>query len=256
MKSNKDFSTKQSLAVLLVGEQKTGKTRTLFSFPDPWVLDVDRNMASAVRIIGSKKFFYDDPYTDTAGVTIPDDLKLIKDKLSTRWARAVDLIKEAAKSPEVKTIAIDGLAGLAAMLNNHIMFCALRDEGKVLDRLRIQDYQPLKTILTSLIMSLRNCGKIIVFTSHQKTDKDEHTGRIRYTLNMPGSLSENFGGFFTDVWATHGSNSGGKIKYEILTKPSGFHVSLGTSFDLPSAIDVTDKSPEQIWAVVSPKLCL
>ena len=73
---------------------------------------------------------------------------------------------------------------------------------------------------------------------------------------MPGSLSENFGGFFSDVWAMNSSNIGGKIKYELFTKPSGFHINLGTSVDLPPSIDVTDKTPDQVWTVLSPKLGL
>jgi hypothetical protein len=254
MKSANDFNLKPSLAVLLVGEQKTGKTRTMFAFPDPWILDIDRNLTSGVRVSKGKNFWFDDPYTDAAGKLISEDPKEIPNKQSTHWARAVDLIKLAAKAPEVKALCIDGLAGLCDMLVSHIIYCALKDEGKALDRLRIQDYQPLKTGLTSLIMGLRNTGKVIVFTSHQKADKDELTGRIRYTLNMPGSLNENFGGFFTDVWATHASNIGGKLKYEILTRPSGLHVSLGTSFDIPAAIDITDKDPAAIWSILAPKL--
>lgn len=253
MKSATTYNTKPSLATLIVGDQKTGKTRLLMSFPDPWVLDVDRNLVSGTRVTSNKRWWYDDPYTDEKGQTISEDIKVLTPS-TTRWARAVELIKLAAKEVEVKTIAIDGLAGLSDMLVNHLMVCAYKTEGKLLDRLRIQDYQPLKTLLTQLIMGLRNCGKIIVFTSHQKTDKDEHTGRIRYTLNMPGSLNENFGGFFTDVWATNASNIGGKLKYEVLTRPTGFHVALGTSFDLPASVDVTDKTPDQIWAMIGPKV--
>jgi hypothetical protein len=254
MKSSTDYKPSSSLAVLLVGEQKTGKTRTLFSFPDPWILDVDRNLYSAVRVAPGKKFWFDDPYLDATGTPIADPPLDTAQKKDTRWARATDLIKAAAKEPEVKTIVVDGLGGFADMFISHLMFCAYKDEGKKLDRLRIQDYQPLKTGLTSLIMALRGCGKFIVFTSHQKTDKDDNTGRIRYTLNMPGSLSENFGGFFTNVWATNAQNVGGKIKYEIMTKPSGFHVSLGSDRDLQAVYDVTDKNPNEVWAMLAPKL--
>jgi len=71
---------------------------------------------------------------------------------------------------------------------------------------------------------------------------------------MPGSLNENFSGFFSDCWATTSTNAGGKIKYEIHTKPTGFHVSLGTSTDLPAVTDVTDKTPEQIWTLIGSKI--
>ena len=254
MKSSTSYATAAARSFLFVGDPKTGKSNLLFAFPDLWVLDVDRNLVSAIRRAPTKKFFFDDPYTDAAGNIISDDIRAIKDKTSTRWARAITLLTEATKSPEIKTIAIDSLGGFSDLLINHLMFCALKEEGKSLDRLRIQDYQPLKTLVTQLVMALRNSGKTIIFTSHQKTDKDELTGRVRYTLNMPGALNENFGGFFTDVWATNASNIGGKLKYEILTRPSGFHVALGTSTDLPAIIDVTDKTPEQIWTIIGPKI--
>lgn len=247
MKSSTDYKPQQAFSLLLVGDPKTGKTNVLFSFPDPAILDCDRNLARAARTAGSKKWFFDDPYLDAKGVELPE---------SARWNRACECLKEFAKSPEVKTIVIDGLAALADMLIAHIIAEAFRTEGKKLDRMRIQDYQPLKTLLTSLVLGLRNTGKTIIVTSHQKTDKDEHTGRIRYTLNMPGSLNENFAGFFSDTWATTATNLGGKIKYEIHTKPTGLHVSLGTSTDLPAVLDVTDKSPDQIWTLISPKLGL
>lgn len=254
MKSSTDYKPSSSLAVLLVGEQKSGKTRTLFAFPNPWILDCDRNLYSAVRIAPVKKFWFDDPYTDKDGKYISDNLDELKTKNDSRWARAYALIQAAAKEPEVQTIVLDGWTALTEMLIGHIILCNYKDEGKKLDRLRIQDYQPLKTVMTSLIMALRNTGKIIVVTSHQKSDKDELTGRLRYTVNMPGSLCENFGGLFTNTWATQCSNNGGKLKYEILHQQSGFHVSLGTDRDLPMSTDVTNKTPDEVWAMLGPKL--
>ena len=247
MKSATDYSAKQAFALLLVGEQKSGKTNIVFSFPNPYILDCDRNLSRAARVTKGKTWFFDDPFLDDKEVALPDE---------QRWNRSIACLKAAAKSPEVSTIVIDGLAALADMLIAHIIAEVKRTEGKSIDRLRIQDYQPLKTLLTQLILGLRGTGKTLIVTSHQKTDKDEATGRIRYTLNMPGSLSENFGGFFSDVWAMNSSNIGGKIKYELFTKPSGFHINLGTSVDLPPSIDVTDKTPDAVWTILNPKLNL
>lgn len=248
MKTGSTYQTKQNFAVLLVGEQKTGKTNLAMSFPDPWFLDCDRNIARAARVVKNKVWFFDDPYVDDKGTELPTE---------KRWNNAVAQLKAAAKAPEVKTLVIDGLAALADMLVAHIIHEVKTSEGKVIDRLRIQDYQPLKTLMTNLVMGLRSSGKLLVFTSHQKGDKDEMTGRMRYTINMPGSLSENFGGFFSDVWATTSGpvvGKPGEVKYEMHTKPTGFHINLGTSLDLPAIIDCTNKTPDQIWAVIGPKV--
>ena len=243
MKSSDQYNTKQNFSLLLVGEPNSGKTNTIMSFPDPYILDVDRKLGSAVRRAKGKKFWFDDPYVDDAGKELPD---------IDRWKRAITCLKAAGASPEVKTIVIDGLAALADMLVVHIMNEALKSEGKKLDRLRIQDYQPLKTLMTSLIMGLRSTNKYIVVTSHQKADKDELTGRLRYTLNIPGSLSENFGGFFSDVWATVSRPGPNGTVYELHTKPTGFHVNLGTSLALDAKpIDVTNKSPDDVWKLLN-----
>lgn len=243
MKPSTAYNTKQNFSLLLVGEQKSGKTNIMFAFPDPYILDCDRNLARAVRFAKDKKFFFDDPYADDKGIEVPE---------ATRWTNAVKGLKEAAKSPDIKSICIDGLAALADMLIAHIMAEALKSEGKKLDRLRIQDYQPLKTLLTSLIMGLRSTGKYIVVTSHQKADKDELTGRLRYTLNIPGSLSENFGGFFSDVWAAVSRPGASGTVYELHTKPTGFHVNLGTSLALDAKpLDITNKSPDDIWKLLN-----
>lgn len=249
MKPGNTYTSKQSFALLLVGEPKSGKTNVAFSFPNPWILDCDRNLKRAATVVKDKTWFFDDPYVDDKDVELPEH---------QRWNRAVDKIKLAAKAPEVQTIVIDGLGALADMLIAHIIEEVRRNEpnSKADGKLRIQDYQPLALLLTKLIMGLRNSGKLIVFTSHQKVDKDEHTGKTRYELNMPGKLANSFGGLFSDVWATTAENAGlGKYKYLIHTRPSGLHMTLGTSLALPGEpIDVTDKSPSDIWKIIGPKV--
>lgn len=243
MKSSDQYNTKQNFSLLLVGEPNSGKTNIIMSFPDPYILDVDRKLGSAVRRAKGKKFWFSDPYVDDAGKELVE---------ADRWKRAVTELKAAAANPDIKTLVIDGLAGLADMLVVHIMAEVRKSEGKALDRLRIQDYQPLKTLLTSLIMGLRSTNKYIVVTSHQKADKDELTGRLRYTLNIPGSLSENFGGFFSDVWASVSRPGTNGTVYELHTKPTGFHVNLGTSLALDAKpIDVTNKSPDDVWKLLN-----
>jgi len=246
MKQGNAYTTNQSFALLLVGEQKTGKTNVAMSFPNPWFLDIDRNISRAARVSASKKWFYDDPYTDDKGIEIPE---------VDRWNHSMKLIKAAASAKEVETIVIDSLGGLCDMLILHLMNEVKKSEGKSIDRLRIQDYQPLKTLLTKLVIGLRTTGKLIVITSHQKADKDELTGRFRYTLNIPGSSSENYGGFFSDVWATSASPAGaGKYKYELHTRPTGFHINLGTTLDIDPVLDITNKDPQLIWTLLEPKI--
>lgn len=248
MKSSSDYKITNSFALLLVGEPKTGKTNLAYGFPDPYFLDLDLNLASAIRRGGTRPFFY-----DTVNELPPEQ----------RYPKAEEYIKAAAADPRIKTIVVDGLGGVANMVQDYIV-SRLKTMGVKLrtdtldDQIRLSDYQTLATYTLRLLALCRASGKYVIWTAHQKADKDELTGANRYKLHMPGNLSENLGGYFTDVWATVATPAfaAGKsiTKYTIRTKPTGLHVSLGASFPVESEIDVTDKSPQQIWELLSGKL--
>lgn len=249
MKTSDELVFESYIALLLVGEPKTGKTSIELAFPDPFILNVDRNLDGPRRRSAGKKFWHDDPAYGPKG----EELKPFE-----RWDRSMTLLKEAYASPLIKTICIDSLTGLCDYLVDHILEQVKRTEGKTIDRPRIQDYYTVKDLLSKLAVFLRACSKKkhVVIAAHQKADKDEATGATRYSLNIPGQQSQNWGSYFTDVWATNASTVAGKTKYEICTKPTGFHVSLGTSLPLPSRIDVTDKTAPEIWTVLSPLLSI
>ena len=246
MKSSTDYKVSANLAVLLVGDQKTGKSCVAMAFPDPFFLDLDRNMDSAVRVAGGKTFFYDQP-ADENGVRVEDHLV---------YPRAMDMLKAAIVDPKVKTVVIDSLSTLSIFACAHILSEVSRIEGKKIEQMRIQDFGRLHGLFQKLVTFLRASGKMVVVTSHQAYDKDEMTGALNYTLSIPGQMKHNFGSFFTDVWGTSTTAIAmGKTKYEIRTRPTGRHVALGTSIrSLDAAIDITDKTPSQIWDLLAPKL--
>lgn len=246
MKSSTQYTLKHSCAILLVGEPKTGKTRLTMSFPDPWFLDLDMNLASAIRVASGKTFFFDQPSLNDDGTERPRE---------ARWNACVDATKAAILDPRVKTIVIDGLGVLCEYLIEHIISEGKKSGTNKTGKMELQNYGDLARLLRGYVMMLRSSGKIVLVTSHQTADKDDLTGALRYALAIPGQSKDTLGGLFTDVWATTGMSAGlGKYKYEIRTRPTGFHVSLGTSFTLDGAIDVTDKSPTQIWSVLEPKI--
>jgi hypothetical protein len=170
----------------------------------------------------------------------------------------MDELRLAAADPTIKTIIVDGLTKLSDFAILHILEECSRMEGKKLEAMRIQDYGRFMNLFQKLVTFLRATGKIIVCTAHQTVSKDELTGANQYALAIPGQLKDTFGGFFTDVWgASATAAAGGKTKYEIRTRPTGYHVALGTSIrTLDPAIDITDKTPAQVWEVLKPKLGL
>lgn len=257
MNDSSSYKIGSNLSILLVGDPKTGKTGVSASFPDPYWLDVDRNLDSAIRVIGGKKFWYDQPTVDldATGKKIRD---VPEDEV---WPRSLAMLKVAVAHPEIKTIIVDSFSQLAgyaraALLKKLKDIGAVDQKGKPLDNLRLSDYLTLLDWFRAFVFALRSSGKFVVVTSHQQVTKDELTGANHYSLAIPGQSKDSFGGWFTDVWATTATPIAmGKTKFEIRTRPTGFHVSLGTSIrSLPAAIDITDKDPAAIWSLLSPTL--
>lgn len=260
MKDNTNYKVTDNLAVLLVADPKCGKTRLAMSFPDPYFLDLDKNLGSAVRVAGNKKYYYDQVDVDDKGQPVSED---------KQWERATTCLEAACKDPRIKTIVIDSVTRLGELAKVHII-AQLKSMGlgnklradTASDQIRLVDYDTYGTLLLKLVALTRASGKMVVWTSHQTAHEDEVSHRMRYFLSIVGKLKDTLGGYFTDVWAMTATPEtkmiGGKAvqstKYEIRTKPTGFHVSLGTSLDLEPSIDITDRTPDQIWAMLAPKL--
>lgn len=247
MKSSTEFRPDKAVAVLVVGEPKSGKTRLAMAFPNPGILDCDGNLSSAVRVGAGKPFVYSQPFIDDAGAEVPDD---------KRWTRAVSETKLMASSTSVDTIVIDGLSNLCRWGLIHAE-AQLVLAGINVKKEYLAKYNSFIPLLTGFITMLRIPKKYVVVNVHQTLDKDELSGRVRFKLDIPGRLADNLGGQFTDVWGMSSAEAAGtKIgaTYSIKTKPTGYHPNLGTSLDLEPSIDITGKTPQEIWTLLSPKL--
>ena len=248
MKSSSTYVPSTNVAILCVGNPKSGKTRLGMAFPRPGILDCDGNLSSAVRIAGGKKFLYSRPYETDDGKEIPE-----VDRWNRAWKETVELLK----SPETDTIVIDGLSNLCRWGLVHAEN-ELKKAGINLQKEFFAKYASFIPLLTSFITTLRIPGKYVVVNVHQIIEKDELTGRTSFKLDIPGRLAETLGGQFTDVWGMESiadpTNTKVGAKYSIRTKPSGYHINLGTSLDLAPSIDITDKTPDQIWSLLAPKL--
>jgi hypothetical protein len=245
MKPSTTYADRQTFGLLLVGEPKTGKTRIMMSFPGIYVQDWDRNLGSVARLEPTRQFFFDDPYIADDGKPISEDM-LWEVNINQR-------LKLALADPQIQTVAIDSLSTLSDALIAHIKRLVRVQEGKTIDQLRIQDYGTLKTLFTRLVTYMRAFNKMIIWTTHQKIDKDEMSGALRYRINMPGSLADNFGGFYSDVWACDSQKSE-PPKYYIYTGPTPRHVDLGNSLQLAYKIEVTNLTPSEIWNLIGPRI--
>lgn len=225
--------------LLLVGPPKRGKTTLALSFPKPWIADCDNNLPGAIRFHLEKdpnfKFKYD-------CINIADDSQLCKDwglkdgdlvPSEKRWLRLVECAKAAAKDPEIWTLIFDSLASIDTYLQDYIV--SQKDEKKE-KQMTISDWIPYKNMMTKLVTTFRSIGKPFIMTSHERVEKDEGTGVLVYKVNMSGSLQDNFGGFFSDVWACEAEKFGDKWKYYVQTMPQPRRA-LGNSLGLPDNYD-------------------
>lgn len=237
-----------SWAILGVGEPKSGKSCFGMSLPDPGIIDCDGNLAAAARRAPNKKFFISQPFTTDEGVEVPE---------ADRWLRCEKETKLLLAHPETKSIWVDGLSNLCRWGLIYAEAELVR-AGINVKKEYLAKYQAFIPLLSRYITMLRIPKKIVYVTSHQTIVEDETTKQVRYKLDIPGRLADTLGGQFTDVlgFSSIANPADTKIgaRFFVRTKPTGFHVNLGTSLDLEPSIDVTGKSPADIWSIFSPKL--
>lgn len=264
MKSSNDYKPTQSIAILCVGNPGTGKTRLMFGFPRPGIVDVDLNLNSAVRVSAGKQFFYAQPsiMADQAEVdfvnkcipTAPLQLKVGDEvPLDRRWLVVVRETKALLLNPAVGTVCIDGLTVLSRWLLEYCEAELIR-AGINVKKEYLAKYGNFIKLMSDYITMLRIGGKIVFVTCHQTADQNELTKMWYYNLAIPGQLKDNLGGLFTDVWGMSTTVVGDVVDYWINTRPTNLHVALKTSFDLDAKIKVTGLAPDAMWRLLETKL--
>lgn len=246
MKSSDEFIPDKKPAILAVGHPKTGKTRLMLSLPTPGIIDCDNNLHSAIRVAAGKKFFVSQPMLDDTGKEVPE---------VDRWKKMTEEVVKMMSHPEIKSICIDGLTNLAQWGLAHAEQELIR-AGINVKKEYLAKFQAFIPLLSNIITKIRLSQKIVFVTCHQTFETNDLTKAVYYSLAIPGQLKDRLGGMFTDVWGLSTQTLGDEVKYFINTRPTNVHVHLGTSYDLPPKIDVTGKSPADIWRDLEPKLSI
>lgn len=252
MKQSTQYTPSVAPAVLIVGDPGSGKTRLGMCLPRPAILDCDGNLHSALRINPTKEFLISEGFRRDDGTEVPEVL---------RWNHCETEMKAlltAAVKGQADTILIDGLSNLARWGLVHAE-AKLQNDGINTKKEYLAKYQAFIPLMTQFLVMVRIPKKPVFMTVHQTTDKSEF-GALRFYLDIPGRLSETLGGMVTDMWGMKATpdptNEKTMAKYEICTKPSGYHPNLKTAFDMAPVINITDKTPEQIWKLLEPKLSI
>lgn len=254
MKSLADYP-QGNFALLLVGDQKTGKSRIMAGFPSPLIIDFDRNLKSVANVLSDeqkREISIIDPYTDPKTGKDVEEWQV--------WNNMQKQLKEHALKPEIKSICLDSLTTLTEPLKAHIVKQAdlANPSSAKKGEMRQQTWEPYRKLLIDLVMWMRATQKPVIWTAHQQLEYSEAGAIIGYTVAMQGQLKKNFGGLFSDVWLTDTESSMNRPpKYKLFTASRPKAVPLGSSAaDIDFMFDFTNKNPKEIWHVLKEKINL
>lgn len=246
MNDSSQFDPKTSFGLLLQGPPGSGKTSLSYVFPKPCFVNSDNNLGGVVRRARLQgydpKFKYGEPTKDDK------DMGIVS--YTGQWKRFLGLLNEAASDKDVETVVIDNLSSFSEIGLHFLIEEAKRLEGKVIERLRIQDYQPNQMMWKEICTRLRNTGKLVIVICHEEAEKDEVTGVVKYKPNIPGAkLQGQFGGMFSDVWRCETRLDGkGNPQYVLRTAPAP-RADLKTSISTPSEMIIPEKFSE-VWPLI------
>lgn len=232
MKTSDNFTADEIESVLLVGPPGSGKTNVAMGFPDPYFISTDHKISNAVRRYPGKKFFYD--WADER------DGKQLEPGL--RWGRIGELIIEAGKSPDVKTIVLDNLTDVGDWLQEYLLTQNALSKGgrpKVagMSIMEQGDWQPYYVLMTRMITAIKSFKKRVVVCAHEAVDKDEVSGTLTYYPLIGGKLRNTLSSMFNNVWQCSVSQTGPDThRYFVKTKPTP-RMMLINSFGLPAEFE-------------------
>jgi len=228
-----------SVAVLIQGPPGSGKTTLACQFPRPYVLDCDLNMSGMIRYCKANNLQlpvgYDTVDIDEEGKPVGIIVAGQCEDKGQRYARLAAKLSAAAADPNIDTLIIDSVTKVSDYIIAEVM-----RQGQV-SEMRIQDWGKYLYVWKTLITRVRQTRKISVWIGHERPDKDELDGIMRYFLNLPGQIASIFGGMVSDVWHTEVEEKLGKHSWLVRTLPNTRHSGLKHSIDLPPLSVVDSK---------------
>lgn len=197
------YASDSYIRLLLQGPPGSTKTTTACQFPGAWVFDCDLNLGGPLRWLKEKgkplPIGYDTIDRDDNGAPVPENM---------RWQRLFTCINAAAKQAGalgIETFVIDSTTKADIYNQAHV----LRTNPTKTGGLEQTSWGFIRNNWIQLIGVMTSARVNFVLIAHEKVDKDEVDGSLKYFLNIQGSFKDMAGSMFTDVWRAEMQSSGG-----------------------------------------------
>lgn len=179
----------KDFCLMIIGNAGSGKSTLSARFPKPFFLSLDKNLRGPAAVMhkeNKRDILFEDTFDkDDAGLEVPPGM---------RFNRFAAVLTAAIKNDNVETIVVDNVT----LLSDLIIDDLLRQTQK--KAMEIQTWGLYLGAWKLLVAKLRQCGKNVIIIAHERVEKDEIDGTLRYYLAVPGQTADILPTLVTDVW--------------------------------------------------------
>lgn len=212
---------------LFQGPPGSGKTTLALQFPKPYLLSLDGNWRGPARWLRKNGYPADFKFDVPLNVKVGDKV-LMESEEKKHYGLITKAVDLAVKEPQVETVIIDNWTNLAAAILAEVR----RQNNRTRENFRIQDWGDFIYICTNFVNWCKQQGKTTIFIAHEKPEKDDVDGIIKYFLQIPSQFSNQIGGMMSDVWRCEVEEKLGEHEFVVRTMPNT-RLQLKNSLGLP-----------------------